>query len=233
MDPRDILRGFFFGFPKRCDLQSRKNMYLTSFSFSPRPNEVDPGEERSEEPPGHGRPNRRDNLHFEVMINPLEMERFFDQQLDGILRSFGSFGFGPGGGAFGSPPPPSFGGGGPLHPTPPPPDEGGLGRGPAWGFPFEGWGMLTPPSSGGRMQEDDEEGASAGSRDFMLRGGYEPESGRKEDVDLDSLPRESVGQLLDELKEPEVGAGRVMPEFPSPFGGFFGGGNPAREVREK
>ena len=32
-------------------------------------------------------------FHAEVFTNPLEMERFFDQQLDQMLRSFG-FGFG-------------------------------------------------------------------------------------------------------------------------------------------
>ena len=37
--------------------------------------------------------NKR-HSHFHVFTNPLEMERFFNQQMDEIMKSFGMFGFG-------------------------------------------------------------------------------------------------------------------------------------------
>ena len=45
---------------------------------------------------------RPNEFHFEVFTNPLEMHRFFDQQMEQILKSFG---LGQGFGGFGQGPP--------------------------------------------------------------------------------------------------------------------------------
>ncbi len=219
MDPRDLLRGFF-GLPR--DGGHRRRPWTEDD-----PHGVDPGERDQMRRDGGGgeegqdedrdREMRGGSARFDVMINPIEMERFFNQQLDEVLRRFG---FGGGGPGFpGSPP--GFGGSGGGVVPPSDDDDGvgaGVGRGPAWSFPFEGWGMFPPPFAlppqGHEQEERGWESSSAGSRNFMLKyeddddGGGGGRRRRKEDTDLDGLPPGRIGQVLDHEREAETLAER-------------------------
>lgn len=94
MDPRDFRSIFrqMFGFPNHGG-QSREDIYQERDELDPRQERRFPDDGRSTETDGF-------NFHsrgFSVYTDPLEMNRFFDQQLDEMLRMFGhSFGFGSG-----------------------------------------------------------------------------------------------------------------------------------------
>ena len=103
MDSRDFRSIFrqMFGFPNHGGRHDREDIYQEREEFH---NEE---RERSQEQDGFNFNSRG----FSVYTDPLEMNRFFDQQLDEMLKIFGhSFGFG-----FGQGEGNQFGGFGPGH----------------------------------------------------------------------------------------------------------------------
>jgi len=93
MDPNDLLRNLFrgfFGFPRHQDDWSRSN----NFGINEGRNFRDDDEDTNSDPHSHG--NQETNSRgFTVYTDPLELHKYFDQQMDEMLQMFGqSFGFG-------------------------------------------------------------------------------------------------------------------------------------------
>ena len=208
MDPRDFFRGFFgFGPPHQRNpkyekvhfpgLESYINaicaLYFSLFPFE----DENEGEEGFRHPQPHHQHPDEHRIHVDVFTNPLEMSRFFNRQMDEMLKGF----FGLGG--FTSP----------LFPNPTPERDLDLDLDDDEDqFNFERqhpfWRpMLVPPSR------------EEGSREFMLKDGRSgnglfgyDESQTRGDKDLD-------GQNFPELfhHPPER---KPATEFRSFFGGM-------------
>ena len=93
MDPNDLLRNMFrgfFGFPKHQDDWSRSN----NFGFNEGRKFRDDDDDTDSDPHSHEIPESNPR-GFTVYTDPLELHKYFDQQMDEMLQMFGqSFGFG-------------------------------------------------------------------------------------------------------------------------------------------
>ena len=76
MDPKDFFRGFF-GIPRNNSQFPNQGQDFEEF------------EENHEQPPNENQPHFRGS--FRVFTNPMEMEQFFNQQFDEMLKIFGGF----------------------------------------------------------------------------------------------------------------------------------------------
>ena len=93
MDPNDLLRNLFrgfFGFPRHQDDWSRSNNYCINEGRKLREDD----DETDSDPHSHENPETNPR-GFTVYTDPLELHKYFDQQMDEMLQMFGqSFGFG-------------------------------------------------------------------------------------------------------------------------------------------
>ena len=94
MDPNDLLKSMFrgfFGFPRRQDDRSNSNHFGFNDGRQFRDAEDD---DDDGDPHSHGM-HETNPRGFTVYTDPLELHKYFDQQMDEMLQMFGhSFGFG-------------------------------------------------------------------------------------------------------------------------------------------
>ena len=96
MDPKDFFRGFF-GMPPR---QPPPNSPFQNPGFQ-MPSEQESDDDFENPPSPEHRNNPGFQGSFRVFTNPLEMESFFSQQFDEMLKQFGGGGRGNFSGIFG------------------------------------------------------------------------------------------------------------------------------------
>ena len=92
--PRDFFRGFF-GFP---GLHPRHPVYDDEYDEDDGNDDYE-GESNGEPQDFHD----RESFHFKVITDPLEIHKFFEHQMDDMMKNFGrGFGFGSGIPGFGT-----------------------------------------------------------------------------------------------------------------------------------
>ena len=176
MDPGDIRKMFrgFFGFP---DFQQRHNTYQ-DFTNQPPQDGINDGSFDDEEDDWSLDPNVRS---FSVLTDPLEIHKYFDQQMDEMLKMFGgSLGFG---GIFGQE------------------DEDH--------DPFRSFGNFNPGLFGQRMIPFQDDEVSPGNsrdyghaRDFMLKENVEPKVDKE--VDWSNINKTDIDKLLKSNEKQEI-----------------------------
>jgi len=200
MDPGDLRKMFrgFFGFP---DFQQRDNSYHEHDAI------IDITDDSEEADDDGGRdPHFRNSRGFTVLSDPLEIHKYFDQQMDEMLKVFGgSFGFG---------------------------FSGGFGHEDRDQDTFRGFGNFHPGIFGQRMipfQDDEvdprhghsEDQGHGHARDFMLKEDSQPRV--DSEVDWDKINKTDIDQLLKSREKPQNDDGS-QDKGVRPFG-FSGGFN--------